>query len=555
MNNKPSLESQFLATLLAFTTLLYGNVWLMAQTARPAEMAGYAVNSQSAKAAPPDFSGWSREEVGEYVVAEVERQLNNPANYLAVATKSNNPTTVSPAGNTTDISTPSPQPGISAASQATPPIQPPPVTFPLPPGPRCNIPQLLFSINTMATQAAFVSPKLEPFRNGEFHLPVNAGAGRFSTISLGSDGFSPQRGEQNLQIREGIAGFSASGNRIVYYIKVSGSQTGKLVVRGAGPNNRFDAGQAGIGNDDTLLTLFNPIQTPPRLFIPESNSLLTGKQEIVDIVKDRVVFLVQAGENPTNSFIVEVRGLGGNPTVSIPSLSPAMPILPSGYAITKLETGLNNTIAFVARVSMPYPPYPLDSNLYAISAGLNGTWGDIDDVAVSFARSGYSVQSPSLSDDNRFLAYAMYYTSGAGGSFYMKVEDFGADFTPGTGDERSSVVLQPNPNLYADISGISVDGFLANARQNGGPSNARVTARMETLVHTPSPGPLGIATTEFIETGPNGVFEQVGSPGTDDVKLSLPQGGTLLTVENNSVWLNRDWQNNRTYINEIRWCY
>lgn len=71
-----------MAALLAFTMLAYANVWFIKLETRGISQEAPVETSA------PDFSGMSREKMGEYIVAEVERQLSNPVNYLAAAAKS-----------------------------------------------------------------------------------------------------------------------------------------------------------------------------------------------------------------------------------------------------------------------------------------------------------------------------------------------------------------------------------------------------------------------------------------------------------------------------------
>src|SRR3989344_5126941 len=82
MNSKRSLESQFLVAFLSFTGLLYLNVWRLRCMPRVREAAPQEWVETSAA---PDFANWDRNQVAQYLISDVTRQLNQSKPYLASA--------------------------------------------------------------------------------------------------------------------------------------------------------------------------------------------------------------------------------------------------------------------------------------------------------------------------------------------------------------------------------------------------------------------------------------------------------------------------------------
>lgn len=501
-----------MVALLAFTMLAYANVWFIKLETRGISQ------EPSVESAAPDLSGMSREEAGEYLVQEVQRQLANPDQYLAKAL---------------GVTNAPPLPALTSTPSPT------PQQFQQP----CNSPVLIGQLPSFVfgspKTVSFVAPRPSAGSQSasEFYGVGLCFEGSLCSMRLGRGGFS--LGSMDIlfsgvaEERE-VSDTSASDRFIAYLVVLPQEQAEILVVRYIGANGVPD----GPGGDDVTNVIFDTRQTPG-IFFPS----VSGSR--IDIAGNKLAFLVQYGPNLQQRHIITMDlAANGTPTgISVPTASSVMRYPTANHQILDMQVGGSGAIAlhnfetstrFVSVVDL-------------LSPGLDGQWGNFDDQR--WTGGGINARgagSFDFSETGQYLVFSVANNQNPNIPIDLEFEDTGSDFVPNTTDDNSGSFTPSGTNNGNGIWGkLSVGDFIPS------PPLVRPSAVRVTGIYV---NPSGIWTPYFIEADAD---NQLNMQPNKEITFSLGGhyvGTYSLASEQNISFFTYSSQLHDTLFG-IPWCY
>lgn len=534
MNHKPSLESQFLVTFLAFVGLLLGSALLMPQTGIQSS-SNQQVSSQTAAS---DFSQLNNAGKLKYIQDIILRQgdaQTTTEDYFAAAK-----------GALDSNILPSPPQPFTSPFQLL----------------ACDTPTSILNTNQFSSLPGFGSPALpgsvpEPTPTlprtspSEFYLFSGSRERQTSPQIPGSMAVwhlgVPEMGvptwvsvpPDSRVARQTVGRWSVS-DRFAVTVIDNPAQI-YLQLRYTGLDGVF-----GSGDDPTPRTIFN--LSPPFAF-PTS--------AFFDVSGNYLVFMLRLASAPPPGvpqtwYIVRVllRPDGTPLAIDSPSIqSPQWPQLPNAnYYFKKIRIAATGAIV----MQMDDTTQQGHSFLYEWSPGLDGIPSADDRLATIWNHPTDWVDDFAFSDSGRFIAFSTVYWPNRGIPVKLKYMD-DPDGLPLSGDETgpldiTPVASQPNPNFrhFFDVQvGDPIPSSSALPRGS--------MVRVQALYSDNSIG-LDYETLYFMEDGGNGYLGD-----SDDVikTFSYTRGASeayLAPNRNNSILINRI-SNLPATVNGFRWCY
>lgn len=388
-------------------------------------------------------------EIGEYIVAEAERQLNDPVNYLAAATQSLGNSDTIPAVNDVVVSpTPSAVP-VPQAAQPPPVIPPPvptptPIPIPTPPMPAplppinlsslsCNTPKKVAYPLVYSAIADFASSLrgAARFEGGEMYAPFigsyYASPYDLRLVSFGGP-VAPPRGIVELGLTHpiNVPYFVSARDDIMAYTILNpyNNSVGQIVLRHSGQNHIFEATPPG---DDVTRVLFTSIYTPYPIVV---------SGHLPAIGEDRVVFVVLAGPQQ-DAFVVQIKFPTGPSRAYVASAVPlsSVPNIPVNYEVNSLSVGAHSIGVLLSDRTRQGP-----SLAQLWNPGPDDDWNTTADNIYSLFAGGGGMASRGIAvaPDDHFIAAIEYYATLPTAGDALLVHNPGADSIPWNGDPGES---------------------------------------------------------------------------------------------------------------------
>lgn len=535
------MQSQFLAALLAFTTLAYANVWLLART----NMMRQIPKAVSPAVTGQDFMQLSDEGKLKHIQEIILRGgvEGETEDYFAAAKRALDsnilpsppqpftfPFQLLACDTPTSILNTNQQIGLSMLfNDFGSPALPGSVPEPTPTLPRTSPSEFYLFTSWRDRQTP---PPQIPGSTAVWHLGASEmGVPTWATI--------PPDSRVAGQI---VGRWSVSDQFAIAHI--STQTTEYLQLKYTGLDGVF-----GSNDDPAPRTIFNLLPPSPPLFIFPSG-------DFVDVSGNYLVFMLRLASAPPPGvpqtwYIVRVllRPDGTPLAVDSPSIqSPQMPQLPSpNYFFKKIRIAATGAIVMQMDDTTRQGP----SFLYEWSPGLDGTPSADDRLALIWNHSVDWVDDFDFSDSGRFTAFSTVYWPNRGYPVKLKYMD-DPDGLPLSGDETgpidiTPVASQPIPN-FRHFFDVEVGDPIPSS-----PALPRVsTVRVQALYSDNSITP-DYETLYFIEDGGDGYLGDFNDVTKTFSYTRESSEAHLSSNRNNSILIKS--LSNRLTGDGFRWCY